>query len=358
MERKEKIKLEGPVFFRGNRTFRVYSGGKLLAEMLGQEPVDGFFPEEWICSSVRALNPGREEILEGISVREEDGKLFSELLKEEREACLGEAKDLGVLVKYLDSAIRLPMQVHPTREKAGKLFGSPYGKTEAWLILATRPGASIYFGFSREISRTAFEEAVEKSREDREIMTSFVNRIPVKEGDVFLVRAGMIHAIGAGCLILEVQEPTDFTVQPEYWCGDYQLNDREMYCGLTKEEALDCFNFDLWGPSAVEQGRMIPRLIFEADGVRREELIGPRDTDCFSMSRVTLTESSLLLKEGASVWICTEGAGTLSWQSGSRRIRRGDYFFLPSAAAGKVTAKTDSGLQLVFCIGPRAESAQ
>ncbi len=349
MEPVKENSLKGPVFFRGNRTFRVYLGGKLLSEMLGDEPADGFFPEEWICSSVRAVNPGREEIFEGVSLCEEDGKPFSELLKEEKEACLGDYEDLGILVKYLDSGIRLPMQVHPTREQARELFGSPYGKTEAWLILGTRPGASIYLGFSRETSRSEFSEAVEKSQEDRDVMTTLVNRIPVTAGDVFLVKAGMIHAIGAGCLILEIQEPTDFTIQPEHWCGDYRLNDREMYCGLTREQALDCFNYSLWGPETAENSRLIPRILTETEGSLEEELIGPADTDCFSLRRFTLRKRSLTLAEGASVWVCTEGNGTLVWEGGQREIRRGCYWFLPAAAAGQVRVEGTPGLQLVCC---------
>ena len=82
-------------------------------------------------------------------------------------------------------------------------------------------------------------------------MTAFVNRVPVQTGDVFFVDAGVIHAIGAGCMLLEVQEPTDFTIQPEYWCGDYHLNAQEMYLGLEKDIALDCFNFELYGADVV-----------------------------------------------------------------------------------------------------------
>jgi hypothetical protein len=52
----------------------------------------------------------------------------------------------------------------------------------------------------------------------------------------------MVHAIGCGCLLLEVQEPTDFTIQPERWCGEYKLSDREMYLGLDREKALECFD--------------------------------------------------------------------------------------------------------------------
>ena len=69
-----------PVFFRRNRVFRVYLGGKLFADFLGDAPQDGNEPEEWICSAVRAINPGHTDPLEGISKRLEDGKPFDALL--------------------------------------------------------------------------------------------------------------------------------------------------------------------------------------------------------------------------------------------------------------------------------------
>ena len=195
-----------PVFFRRNRVFRVYLGGKLLDEYIGEEGSDGNYPEEWICSAVRAINPGHTDPMEGISLREEDGVPFDVLIREHKEAYLGQREDLGVLVKFLDSAIRLPMQVHPTRAFSRANFHSPYGKAESWLILDTREDACIYFGFKEQLRKEDFEALVEKSEQDRDCMTTAVNRIPVKTGDVFFVDAGVIHAIGAGCLILEVQE--------------------------------------------------------------------------------------------------------------------------------------------------------
>ena len=90
-------------------------------------------------------------------------------------------------------------------------------------------------------------------------MTEFVNRVPVKPGDVYFVDAGMIHAIGAGCMLLEVQEPTDFTIQPEYWCGDYHLNDQEMYLSLNKDTALDCFHFGLYSADVAAKAKKEPR---------------------------------------------------------------------------------------------------
>jgi len=340
-----------PVFFRRNRVFRVYLGGKLFHDFLGDPPVDGNEPEEWICSSVRAINPGHTDPLEGISLRLEDGKPFSELLAENPAEYLGERKDLGVLVKFLDSAIRLPMQVHPTREFSRKNFNSPYGKAEAWLILATRPDACIYFGFDRQVSPEEFSAAVDASETNKEAMTAFVNRVPVQTGDVFFVGAGVIHAIGAGCLILEVQEPTDFTIQPEYWCGDYHLNDQEMYLGLDRETALTCFNYDLYGRQVVAAGRKVPEVTYRDDHVTVETLIGEKDTPCFAMTRYILDGGEVTLDTPASIWICVEGEGCVEAGGEGKTIRSGDYFFLPAAAARKCVARSDKKMKIVCCVG-------
>lgn len=340
-----------PVFFRRNRVFRVYLGGKLYHDFLGDPPIDSDEPEEWICSSVRAINPGHTDPLEGLSLREEDGVPFDQILQEHPKEYLGKREDLGVLVKYLDSAIRLPMQVHPTRDFSRTHFGSPYGKAEAWLILATRPDACIYFGFSREVSREEFTAAIKKSETDTEAMTAFVNRVPVQTGDVFFVDAGVIHAIGAGCMLLEIQEPTDFTIQPEYWCGEYHLSAQEMYLGLDPGEAVDCFHFSRFGQKVVTEGKKIPRPLVKTDTLLAESLIGPEDTACFAMNRYTLTGSSMVLDTPASVWICVEGSGTVHAQDYERAIKMGDYFFLPAAAAGNVTVKTDGQIKLVCCVG-------
>ena len=340
---------ERPVFFKRNRVFRVYLGGKLFGDFLGDQPEDGFYPEEWVASSVHALNAGSTDPLEGISIVEDSDLPLSQLLAEHRAECLGDRQDLGVLVKYLDSAIRLPMQVHPTRDYSRKYFNSNYGKAESWLILATRPDACIYFGFSRKISREEFEAAVDKSQHDKTCMTEFVNRIPVKTGDVFFVPAGVIHAIGAGCLLLEAQEPTDFTIQPEHWCGDYELNDHEMYLGLDRQVANSCFNFDLYGEEVIRRGKKTPRLVHETGNTKLESLIGPEDTDCFTMDRLTVSGGEAALEAGAAVYIVAGGEGSVRCGDYRHSLKTGDYFFLPVAAVGESVA--EGNLQLVYCKG-------
>lgn len=346
-----RMSWQKPLFFRRNRVFRVYLGGMLFHDLLGDAAEDNNYPEEWICSSVRAINPGHTDPLEGLSLRLEDGKPFDRILQENPKEYLGARKDLGVLVKFLDSAIRLPMQVHPTREFSRKNFNSPYGKAEAWLILATRPDACIYFGFDRQMSKEAFSDAVERSESNIDAMTEFVNRVPVKTGDVFFVGAGVIHAIGAGCMLLEIQEPTDFTIQPEYWCGDYHLNATEMYLGLDRETALDCFNYNLYGEEVLRAGKKIPEILSQDDSLCVEMLIGPKDTPCFCMKRYTLNKGEFTLETPASVWICVEGEGKVVFGDESKEIHAGDYFFLPAAAAGICSAKTEGSMKLVSCVG-------
>jgi len=337
-----------PVFFERNRVFRVYLGGELYRSFLGDTDGDGFYPEEWIASSVRAINPGHTDPLEGISLVEGTKQPFSQLLTEHKKEMLGDRKDLGVLVKFLDSAIRLPMQVHPTREFSRKHFGSPYGKAEAWLILATRPGACIYFGFCDRITPEEFSAAVEANKTDPESLTGLVNRIEVKSGDVFFVPAGVIHAIGPGCMLLEAQEPTDFTIQPEYRCGDYALSDREMYPGLDRDTALSCFDHSLYGEKVLKMGIKEPVLLESSNGLQVHELIGSKDTPCFAMTRYTCTGGTAQLNTGAAVYIVTQGEGALTGEGYSRKVKAGNYFFLPAEAKGFCIS---GSIQFVCCTG-------
>lgn len=346
-----------PVFFERNRVFRVYKGGKLFKDFFGDADEDGNYPEEWVASSVKALNKDSVSQYEGISGIQGKEVYFDWLLANYSELMLGERKNFDVLVKLLDSAIRLPVQAHPDRNFSMKYFSSSYGKTEMWLVLATRENAKIYFGFKDGVNKEDFISAIEKSQSDKDIMASFLNELPAKTGDVYLIPARIAHAIGYGCLILEVQEPTDFTIQPEAWCGDYHLNEYEMYLGLQKEQALECFNFSVTGGDAVRLGRKQPVVLEQSKTLCAEKLIGYEDTKCFSVNRYKLAGGSLTLKNAPSVYIVVEGAGVVKSPSCTRKVKKGDYFFLPYAAGGKCSIEAKTGIELVECL-PSLEGAR
>ena len=97
------MNLNKPLFFKKNRVRRIYTGGSQFASFFGDDSTEGFYPEEWVCSYVKALNEGSDIPDEGISVTE-DGEKFDELLKNHTTEMLGEGRtELGILTKILDS---------------------------------------------------------------------------------------------------------------------------------------------------------------------------------------------------------------------------------------------------------------
>jgi len=326
--------IKEPIFFERNRVGRVYTGGKLFADLFGDKAEDGYLPEEWIASAVKALNKDSTDPKEGVSKIKDSQIYFDDLLKEYPDELLGKGNTLRILVKGLDSAIRLPAQAHPDKPFSRKYFNSNYGKTECWLILGTRPDAKLYFGFKDGVTKADFEAAIDASETNPNAMEKLMEYIYPEVGQLYFVPAKTVHAIGKGCLILEIQEPTDFTIQPERWCGEYRLSDKEMYLGLSRDEAVSCFDF-----SPTSNPQLSPILLFEEPNIVKEQLVGPKDTDCFVINRIKLSggEISLNIKESYAVYIVTEGEGILSGVGYKKKINKGDYFFMPACLMGGFT---------------------
>ena len=333
------MNLNKPLFFRKNRVRRIYTGGSQFASFFGDDSTEGFFPEEWVCSYVKALNEGSDIPDEGISVTE-DGEKFDELLKNHTTEMLGEGRtELGMLTKILDSSIRLPVQCHPDKEFSRKHFNSEYGKTESWIILGAGEDACIYFGFNKRYTKEEFRAAFDK---DESVLVSMLNKIPVSVGDVFLIPGKAIHAIGKNCLLLEVQEPTDFTIQPEKKCGDYVLSDNEKYLGLDPDIAFDCFDMEL---DSLEKTLKAAKCEPEKDGYI-ERLITHEKTPCFAVSRYNVNGEKVSLP-CPSVYVVTEGNGKVICDEFVREVKKGDYFFAPAVIDGKLFAEGD--MQIVQC---------
>ena len=333
------MNLNKPLFFKKNRVRRIYTGGSQFASFFGDDSTEGFFPEEWVCSYVKALNEGSDIPDEGISVTE-DGEKFDELLKNHTEEMLGKGRtELGMLTKILDSSIRLPVQCHPDKEFSRKHFNSEYGKTESWIILGAGEDACIYFGFNKRYTKEEFRAAFDK---DESVLVSMLNKIPVKPGDVFLIPGKAIHAIGKNCLLLEVQEPTDFTIQPENKCGDYVLSDNEKYLGLDPDVAFDCFDMEL---DSLEKTLKAAKCEPVRDG-HIERLITHEKTPCFAVTRYNVNGDAVSLP-CPSVYVVTDGNGKITCGDYARDVKKGDYFFAPAVIDGKLFAEGD--MQIIQC---------
>lgn len=335
-----------PIFFERNRVFRIYLGGKGYHKFLGDENKNSFFPEEWLCSKVKAINPKYFTKRDGVSIIKDTNIYLDDLLKNDTR--IEGNKKYDCLVKYLDSAIRLPMQVHPTKEFSKKYFNSSYGKTEAWLVIDVKKDAKLYFGFKNKITKEELYNLEIESNTNKNIMESILYEVKPKIGDVYLIKGGLIHAIGKGCTIIEIQEPTDFTIQPEGYCGDYKITEQEKYIGLDKNTALDCFNYELVGDKALEMAKISPKIELSEEYLK-ENLITYKDTPCFKMNRYTLSKSSLTLNGGPSVWIVLEGKGILYGKNYKKEIKQGDYFLLPNDLDNLFKIK--GRVKLIECIG-------
>jgi len=332
-----------PLKLAYNRVWRVYRGGYMIDVLRNAEmPADGYFPEDWAASDTRAINEGREHIVEGYSqVVLEDGSqvYLRDLLEAAPEAFLGEAhvrsfgSRLALLVKLLDSYERLPIQAHPSRDYSRRYLNDRFGKTESWIVLGTRrigdTDPYILMGFRERIDKTTFMDLVK--RQDIEGQQQALNKVVVEPGDMYIIRAGMPHAIGPGVFMVEVQEPTDWVVLTEYQCGDVHISEELAYMGLGMDLALDAFDYD--GPVGMEAVASATLTRRQGSLPAEMVLINDEDTDCFAASELTVVGETPEPYPGrAYSGIVVEGNGEIVLPTGTIALRQGDTFFVPASS--------------------------
>ncbi len=237
-----------------------------------------------------------------------DGTLFSTYLKENPYAVDKKGSAFPVLIKYIDAKQNLSVQVHPCDEFARKYEGDN-GKTETWYIVQADEGAGIYCGFSKDVDKAEFEAKIKDGT-----VEDCLNFIPVKAGDCFLIKAGTVHAIGAGCVICEVQQNSNVT----YRVYDYNRRGADgKLRPLHVEKALQVINFQKF-QDETGSGEKLPvqggelRLLTQCEYFRCKELtLNGKYEDCNEQSYVAVNVLS--------------GKGTIN----QTPFKKGDSFFIP-----------------------------
>jgi mannose-6-phosphate isomerase len=286
-----------------------YAGGARIAAFRGLTLDSDHMPEEWIGAvntTFGSVN-GR-----GLSTAP-DGTLVRDAIANDPEAWLGPqhvaryGDDPALLTKLLDAGQRLPVHFHPGREFAKRELGLDHGKTEAWLILEARPGASVWVGFKHDIALATVREWMHAQASEE--MLAALHELPVKPGDAIFVPGGTPHAIGDGILLIELQEPTDLSITLE-WTG-FELTEEESSLGLDWDTALQALDRSAWSEERISQlkGTTLPHA---ADPYFRAERLKGGDT----------------LDAGFSVVIGTAGQGTL----GDIELQRGSAILVPYGA--------------------------
>jgi mannose-6-phosphate isomerase len=229
-----------PERVRPTRVYRFYHGGALIDRLRGEPERDGDHPEDWVGSCVAARNPGRDEPFAGLT-RLERGPLLRDEIRA-RPASWGTP---NLLVKLLDPVERLPVHAHPDREFALTRLGSDYGKTEAWIFVGARDGSSeAWLGLRESVEPAQYREWID--RQDVDLLLGSLNQVTVRPGDVLFVPAGVPHAIGGGALIVELQEPTDFSIVCE-WTG-FPIAAGDSHLGLGWDAAIEALRLDGFEP--------------------------------------------------------------------------------------------------------------
>lgn len=231
-----------------------------------------------------------------------------------------------LLIKFIDARDRLSIQVHPSDEYAMKNEGE-YGKTEMWYIVEAEEGAELVFGLNNEngeeYSKEIFDRAVESGR-----VESLLHRVKVHPGDVYFIPSGLIHAIGAGILICEIQQNSNVT----YRVYDYNRpgkdgKPRELHVAKAREVIVN------YSPAQLESLRfsgnadITPELLATCDKftVHKYEITGERSLTVSDESFVSLT--------------FTSGSGEIICGGESYKFEKGDTYFLP-AGLGKIDIKS------------------
>ena len=356
-----------------NRVWRTYPGGRTLDALAGAPaPADTHLAEDWIASTTRAVNRGREHIAEGISQvmvgADSTPCDFAQLLADDPEYFLGAAHvakygaQPQLLVKFLDSGTRLHFQVHPTREFARRVLGAPSGKTEAYHVLAVRgpsaeasalvePTGYIYVGFQRPPAPAQLRDLI--LRQDITAIEACFDRIPVKPGDTFIIPGGTPHALGAGIFMVEIQEPSDLVVRFEFERAGYLLPEAARFMGRDVDFALSVFNFAPLPAATIDlRVRCTPRRLRPlGPDCYQDELIGANQTDCFRVRQSTLRTTVVKDETSAVIAIVTRGRVTVSAGGLSHRLQTYQKFFLP-AGIGPVTFTPEPEAELLECLPP------
>ncbi len=175
------------------------------------------------------VTAGEAEIVSGHAA----GSTLADVVAADPERALGEVASQAVrgravfplLVKLIDAQENLSIQVHPNDEQAESR--DRLGKTEAWYVLAAEPGACIYVGLRDGVTMEAFQDAAAKLDGSSAAM---LRRVTADVGSTVLIPAGTVHALGAGVMVYEIQQPSDVTYRMDDWGRvDAQGNPREMH---------------------------------------------------------------------------------------------------------------------------------
>ncbi len=317
-----------PLTFQPIFKERVWGGRKLKHEFHKPLPPQTPIGESWEITD-------RPEGVSVIANGPLAGHDLRWLMEQHAKEMLGESKPCAgrfpLLVKILDAQEKLSLQVHPPAHKAAELRGEP--KTEMWYVADAAPGADLFVGLRRGVTRAEFERRIQ----DGSVAECF-HRILVKRGDSMFLPSGRVHALGAGNLIFEIQQNSDTTYRVFDW-------NRVGLDGKPRElhipQALASIDFEDFEPTLAPQ--------------KRSTKSGPRSRrlawcELFTVDLFDLFMGEKMKLKGNKVLVLgvTEGELTVAHNDAALKLRPGDFAVVPADCLHKTVLRAGEHANAIF----------
>ena len=313
-----------PIVLAPNLPETFYAGSGRLAAFRGAELPNR--PEDWLASTTSRYG----HTSAGLTVLPDETTLRDAVAAAPTQWLGRDVADTGLLVKLLDAGQRLPLHVHPDRTFARSQLASGYGKTEAWIILDAKPDAYVHIGFRHDVSPEQLARWVQE--QDVTALLDATHRLPVRAGDTVLCPAGTPHAIGDGILLLELQEPTDFSILLE--TEGFPVTPEDALLGLPAETALSCVT------RAATSEEVLASWRSPAPGS-----LLPRAADPYFAAR-SIANGDIV--RGFAVLVITAGTGVLTGAWESVPLARGTVVAVPHGAG---PAQVQGDARAIVCQG-------
>ena len=298
-------------------------GGTRIASAFGRDIDLPVCAESWEISE-------RSEGMSVVSNGPLTGATLASLIDDHGEALLGASGRFPLLIKIIDAAKTLSVQVHPHNANAEQVNGEP--KTEMWYILAADDDACVYLGTEDGVDGVAFRKAIDDGG-----VEPLLHRIPVKAGDAVFVPGGTMHAIGAGCLLMEVQQNSNTTYRVYDW-------GRVGHDGQPRELHIDqAMAVTEWtGPGLL----LDFNTLSDTDSACVREVVR---CPYFSMEEVQL-RSELRLdtgQAGFTILFGVSGVTRISWGDDTLTLGAGVSCLIPSVTGAYTVTAQDSESRLL-----------
>jgi len=300
-----------PIKFEPFLKDKIWGGNSLVKNYGKKADLSRLIGESWELSAVQDnLSVVSNGFLAGNNIEEIIEVYMGDITGEAVFERFG--NEFPLLIKFIEARQDLSVQVHPDDKIARELHNA-YGKTEMWYILESVPSSKIYTGFTHPITRETFKTALSEGK-----IISLLNIESSEDGDAFFTPSGRIHAIGAGNILVEIQQTSDITYRIFDWDRkDKKGESRDLHIDL----ALDAIDYKATGKCKIRK-ELIPD--------KTENLVSCPYFHTNILQFASIIKKDFSIIDSFIIYICISGEFIIHWEQGVEIVTKGETVLIPA----------------------------